>query len=166
MVISRVGDGARWSAGDLEEVELRGATDGGAAARHAELRVDVFRMRSERVQRHDELVRHLRTVELALQEPEDLQLALAQLLDEWLLAGRVAGSRAGSGGEQLMQVRGCAAALRGDLEQRRHRRTLVEEEPDVALGLGEGDRPIERDESRLDVAGRVSSEGVRDEGVE
>src|SRR6267142_2042101 len=68
------------SGGRCEQSQLASAVDRLGAAVHAELGVDVAHVRLDRAERQVELAADLRGGEVARQEAEHAQLALAQLL--------------------------------------------------------------------------------------
>lgn len=65
-----------------DERQLLGTADGGAAIVDAELVVDRLGVGTHRVERHPELARDLGAVEVGAQQAKDVELALAQRLDE------------------------------------------------------------------------------------
>ena len=56
--------------------------------------------------------------------------------------------------------------LRCELQQRRHRRPLVDEDPDVALRLGDRHGAIQRRRRAGQIAGGMTGERLRDEDVD
>ena len=67
------------------QVEFRGPADRGAAVGHRELGVDVLGVSPDGVQGHHELAGDGRTVQLGSEQPEHVELAFAQWLDQGLL---------------------------------------------------------------------------------
>ena len=76
------------SAAGRQQVELLGPADRCPAVVHAELGVDVLGVRAHGVQRHHELAGDVRAVQVGAEQPEHVQLALAQRLDQALPIGR------------------------------------------------------------------------------
>ena len=70
------------------QAEFRGSADRGPAVVHAELGVDVLSVRPDGVQRHDELASDLRAAQVGSEQPEHVQFAFAQRLDQSLTGGR------------------------------------------------------------------------------
>ena len=124
-----------------------------------------LRVRAHGRQGHAELARDVRAVEVALQQAQDLELALAERLDQGLVA-RARPSGVTDGGQEPADIARGVRLLRGQLQQRRHRRPLVDEDADVALRLGQVERARQRRERRRRVADGVVGERLDDQDVD
>ena len=71
-------------AGSRQQVEFRGPADRCPAAGHGELGVDVLGVRPHGVQGHHELAGDGRAVQLGSEQPEHVELAFAQRVDQGL----------------------------------------------------------------------------------
>ena len=78
--VAMTGDGQRRVT--RQQVELLGPADRRPTVVHAELGVDVLGVRAHGVQRHHELAGDLRTAEVGGEQPEHVELAVAQRLDQ------------------------------------------------------------------------------------
>src|SRR6185312_1835047 len=64
----------------LQEAEVGGAADGGLAGVDVQLGEDVLGVGAQRIDRHEQLTGDLRPGEFGREQPEDLELAVAQAL--------------------------------------------------------------------------------------
>src|SRR5690242_8298494 len=149
----------------LEETELLRAADGCAAARDAELRVDVLRVCPDGVQREDELPRDVGAVEVAPEQPEDIDLPLAERFDETVPGWRRFRNERGRSDERV-QIGWRAGPPPRGLQETGHRSPLVEEHADVPLRLGDGHRLVQRRERARTIPRGVARQGDDDEDRE
>lgn len=142
------------------EVELLGPADRGPTVVHTELGVDVLGVRAHGVQRHHELAGDIRPIQLGFQQPKNVALALAQWVDQPLLDAPAAHRRA-AGGEETAGVLTVDALLCRATQEVDHWRALVEEESDVALGLGKRQCLFQRFKSSGDVSSILVGERLQ-----
>ena len=115
------------------------------------------------VQRDRELTGDVGAVEVGPEQPQHVQLALAQGLDE-ALSGGSAGVAAGAQEPADVVPRG--ALFRDPSQQRRHRRSLTGEHADVPLRLGQGQRPLQRRHRARDVGAGVVGERLQHQDLD
>src|SRR6185312_15037950 len=107
--------------GVRQQAELRGTTHRTTPAGHAELRVDVPRMGADRRKGDDELSSYVRPAEVALQQTQDIELALAQGLDQGLVdLGSPSSLRLAHGRQESTSMVGRVGWFRGDSQEGRH----------------------------------------------
>ena len=104
-------------------------------------------------------------VEIALQEAQDLELPFAERLDQRLLDGRLSRRRC-DGGQESAHIARSVRRLRRQLEERRHARAFVDEDTDVALGLGQPDRAVEQPKRGRHVVVRLMGERQQDQELD
>ena len=102
----------------------------------------------------DELASYFRAVQVGSEQPEHVQLAFAQWLDQALTGGRAALGRVNGGQEPADIVPG-DPLLRDRSEQGGHRRALIDEDPDVALRLSQRHRALQRPKRSGDVVSHL-----------
>ena len=71
----------------LEQVEFLSPADRCPTVVHPQLAVNVFGVGMQRVQRHDELARHFRAVQVGSKQAQHVQFTFAQWLNEILEFG-------------------------------------------------------------------------------
>src|SRR5580700_5620326 len=100
------------------QVEFRGPADRGPAVGYGELGVDVLGVSPHGVQGHHELAGDGRAVQLGSEQPEHLELAFAERLDQGRFDGAVVLSLAQDtrGAQQPADVVPGGSALRGRSE--------------------------------------------------
>ena len=102
------------------------------------------------VQRHHELAGDVRAVEVGSEQPEHVQLAFAQRLDQALGAPAAGSARSRRRRRRRPAVDGrsvqAARCLATALSRERHRWSLADEHADVALRFGQGQRAVQRRE--------------------
>ena len=147
------------------QVELPGPADRRPTVVHAELGVDVLGVGPHGVQRHHELAGDVRAVQVGSEQPEHVELAFAQRLDQALTGGRAVLGLANGGQESADVARG-DPAFRGRSEQGGHGWALVDEDADVALRLGQRQRASQRRQRSRDVAARLVGERLQHQDLD
>src|SRR5688572_4685281 len=144
----------------LEEPTLPGASYGGRPAVDVQLGEDALGVGAQGVEGDVELAGDLGSGQVAVEEPQDVQLALAQRVRKRVVARRAGALWGAAGhGEEAAglvpeDVGLAAVAVGGVVQQGEHRVALVEEEAHVAVRFGclderlvegcEGVRPLPR----------------------
>ena len=132
---------ANRSACASKQAELVGPSYGRPTVVDAELGEDVVGVGAHGVQGHAHLARDVRPAEVAAQQPQHVELAAAQRVDERLASGRSVGADAvvarglapdGSGAQQsTLRSRPSGRLPARAWQQLGHRRTFVDEHADV-----------------------------------
>jgi Major Facilitator Superfamily len=124
------------------QAEFPGAADRCPAVVHTELGVDVLGVSPNGVQRHDELASNFRAAQVGSEQPEHVQLAFAQWLDQALTGGHAVLGLVNGGQEPTDIVPG-GPLFRGRPEQGGHGWALIDEDPDVAFRLSQRQRALQ-----------------------
>src|SRR5260370_13087593 len=128
-------DGAPGSAvAGVRQVEFPGPADRCPAVVHTELGVDVLGVSPKGVQGHGELASDLRAAQVGSEQPEHVQFAFAQWLDQALTGGRAVLGLVNGGQEPTDIVPG-DPLFRDPSEQGSHRRAPTREKPAPAPPL-------------------------------
>ncbi len=143
-------DGSGLPVAGSRQVEFRGSAYRGPAVGHGEFGVDVLGVRPHGVQRHHELAGDGRAVQLGSEQPEHIQLTLAQRVDQGLPDRAVLPGLAHRGQEPADIVPGRPLFLGGS-QQGTYRRALIDEDPDVTLRFSQRQGPFQAGQRSRDV---------------
>ena len=122
-------------------------------------------MRPHRIQRHHELARDGRAVQLGSEQPEHVELTFAQRVDQ-RPARR--GGRPGSltAGQEPPGIGPGRPLFRGRSEQGSQRRALIDEDPDVTLRLSQRQRPFQGCQRSRDVSSQLVRERLQHQDLD
>ena len=117
-------------------------------------------MRPHGVQGHRQFAGDVRAVQVGSEQPEHVELAFAQRLNQILLDGRAVVRLAG-GCQQSTGIAPGDPMLRGRFQQLRQAGAFVDEDADVALRLGQRQGALQRHERSGDVAAHLVGERLK-----